>query len=53
MKIKVSFIQSERERASEVVKELEQVLAGDGPHISYSDRHPPYQHVYIKTTPPQ
>ena len=56
MKIRLSFTLPERERASEAVKALERVLAGDGPRISYSDRHPPYRHIYIVTKkqhPPQ
>lgn len=56
MKIKLSFLPAERERVSEAVKALERVLAGDGPRISRSDRHPPYRHIYIVTKkqhPPQ
>ena len=49
MKVKVSFIPSERERASEAVEVLKQILAEEEPQIRYSDRHPPYRHVYIST----
>lgn len=51
MKIQISYIPEEKEKAAAIVAALRKALPGVAPR--YRENHPPRRHIYISTPEPR
>ena len=51
MKVKITYLAGEEKQARTLVEFARGFL--NGPRVRTSDKHPPYRHIYISTTPPR
>lgn len=51
MKVRIAYQAGEEKQAQTLFELVRGFL--NGPRVRTSDKHPPYRHIYISTTPPR